>query len=51
MDDQEECIICEKPIDEDKDTYELTEFYLEGNYEDVSYVHTDCRYKEDQKKH
>lgn len=42
----ENCVVCGKFINEIKDTYEITETYLDGNYEFSSYVHTDCRYKQ-----
>jgi hypothetical protein len=43
------CTICEKKIDEDKDDYEETTIYLEGNFEDFFTVHTECRYNEEQR--
>lgn len=47
---KQECAICEKPIDEDKDDYEIIETFLEGNHEDMCYLHTNCRYDHDKKK-
>lgn len=44
------CSICEKIVDEDKDDYEETTIYLEGNFEDFFLVHTECRYNQEQKK-
>lgn len=43
------CEICGKVIDEDKGDFESTDTYIEGNYEDTMFVHTECRYNEEQK--
>lgn len=40
------CTICDKKIDENKDTYEITEVWIDGNYDDTYHVHTDCRVKQ-----
>ena len=47
---ENQCSICEKSIDEEKDNYETVETYLDGGFEDVFYVHTDCRYEKDKAK-
>lgn len=46
----EECGICEKPIDEELDDYEIIELYQNGGFEDYTYIHVDCRYKADKEK-
>lgn len=43
-----ECGICEMTISE-KGDYEVIETYLAGNFEDMVYVHTNCRYDQEQK--
>lgn len=40
------CEICNEKIDEKHDTYEITEVYIDGEFDDVYNVHTDCRTKQ-----
>lgn len=44
-----ECGICEKVILEQSENYEIIETFLEGNHEDITYLHTECRYNQEQK--
>lgn len=43
------CEICNRPINEDKENYETIDTFIDGNYEDTVYVHTDCRYNKEQR--
>lgn len=42
------CQICSRPINEEKEDFEQTDIYMSGNYDDTVFVHTDCRYKNEQ---
>ena len=43
------CMLCKKPIDTQKDDYEILETFIEGKFEDKTYCHFQCSDIEDAK--